>query len=226
MKKFLLGLSMLALASVSFALPMYGTMSDTGDETFYLDDLGGVATNSLFEIKLENAGYANQNAFGIYQVNSGNGVGTLGTSVNHLELFSGTDQVGYAAKLSWDTTTDMVSLEKSTDGIIYSAVATALGLTVNHNDFGFYLDTPDGVWFSETAYNSDGIDHMVAFNAGAIDSWAFAWEDLRGGGDRDYNDFVLLADDILPSQQSVDTPATLMLMGMGLVGLAGFKRRK
>jgi len=224
--KYLMMFCMLALASVSFAGPMYGTMSDTGDETFYLDDLGGAATNSLFEIKLESAGYANDNAFGIYQINSGNAVGTLGTSVNYLELFSGADQVGYAAKLSWDTATDMVSLEKSTDGIIYSAVATALGLTVNHNDFGFYLDTPDGIWFSETAYNSDGVDHMVAFNAGAIDSWAFAWEDLRGGGDRDYNDFVLLADDLLPSQQSVDAPATLMLMGMGLVGLAGLKRRK
>ena len=222
--KYLMTALLMAFAISAHAYPMYGTMSDTGDETFYLDDLGGVATNSLFEIKLENAGYANSNAFGIYQINSGVGVGTLG-GVNYLELFEGADDVGYAAKLSWNTSTNAVSLQKSTDGIIYNSVAIALGLTVNHNDFGFYLDTPDGVWFSETKYNSDGVDHMVAFNAGAIDSWAFAWEDLRGGGDRDYNDFVLLADDILPSQ-SVDAPASLLLMGLGLIGLAGLKRKQ
>ena len=224
--KYLFMLLMAISINVS-ATPMYLTNSDTGFETFYLDDLGGSATNSLFEIKLESAGYANDNTFGIYQIDSGNAIGTLGTSVNFLELFSGTDDVGYAAKLSWDTTTDVLSLQKSSDGIVYNAVAIALGLTINHNDFGFYLDTPDGVWFSETKYNSDGVDHMVAFNAGDVDSWALAWEDLAGGGDEDYNDFVLLADDILPVK-SVPEPGILALMGFGLVGLgiAGSKREE
>ena len=216
---------MLAMSSIAAAAPIYMGAHDTGDETFYLDDLGGIATNSLFEIKLESAGYANTNSFGIYQIDSGVGVGTLGTSVNYLELFSGIDDVGYAAKLSWDTLTDTVTLQKSSDGIIYNSVALALGLTVNHNDFGFYLDTLDGTWFSQTALNVDGIDHMVAFNAGAVDSWIFAWEDLYGGGDRDYNDFVVLADDILPSQ-AVPEPMPLALMGIGLIGLGIVKRRR
>ena len=226
MKKLIIAAFMLALSSITFAEPIYMGVADLGDETFFLDDVGGLDTNSLFEIKLESAGYADDNSFGIYQIGAGEGIGTLGLSINVLELFSGADDVGYAAKLSWDTLTDSVSLQKSSDGIIYNSVALALGLTVDHNDFGFYLDTPDGTWFSQTALNVDGIDHMVAFNAGAVDSWIFAWEDLSGGGDRDYNDFVVLADDILPSVNEVPEPGSLALMLGGLVGLAGFTRRR
>lgn len=228
MNKFISILVLAFMTSWVMAGPMYLTNTDDGAETFYLDDLGGAATNSLFEIKLESAGYANNNSFGIYQIGAGEGVGTLGLSVNFLELFSGSDGIGHAAKLSWNTLTDSISLSKSTDGIIYNAVAVTAGLTLDHTDFGFYLDTPDGLWFSQTALNLDGIDHMVAFEAGAIDSWILAWEDLYGGGDQDYNDFVLLADDVLPVRpRAVPEPSMVSLLGLGLVGM-GFvtSRRK
>ena len=221
----------LSFSANSYAIPFTTNLgADLGHEKFYLDDLGGAATNSLFEIKVENAGNALNNSLGIYQVNSGVGVNSMGTSVNWLNLFDGSDGVNTVAKLSWDLLTDTVSLKKSFDGIFFSDVALG-ALTINHGNgsgdgFGFFLNTGTDIFFSETAYNADGVDHMVALQAGASDSFILAWEDLPGGGDNDYNDFVMLADDILPQVEQVPEPMPLALMGLGLIGLAGLKRRK
>lgn len=50
--------------------------------------------------------------------------------------------------------------------------------------------------------------------------YILAWEDLAGGGDRDYQDFVAVVQDIAP----VPLPTPVLLLISGLVGLAGVSR--
>ena len=50
------------------------------------------------------------------------------------------------------------------------------------------------VWTDSVKRNSDGIQHMVAFSSPNSPYLVMSFEDLAGGGDRDYNDVVFAVD--------------------------------
>ena len=87
--------------------------------------------------------------------------------------------------------------------------------------FGFYLDSNNtGTKLSTlNASNSDGVDHALIFKTNK--GYTVAFEDIVGGGDRDYEDLV--AD--VKGGGAAYAPATIILLATGLLGLAGFRKK-
>lgn len=76
-------------------------------------------------------------------------------------------------------------------------------------------------WYSDTSMNVDGQVHMGSYGSGVIN---IGFEDLYGGGDRDYNDMIATFYNI----SAVPEPETYMmlLIGLGLiVGSARYRSR-
>lgn len=83
-------------------------------------------------------------------------------------------------------------------------------------DYGFYIKV-NGEFFTTENGGAPGFQHFAVFSEGS--SYWIGMEDFHGGSDFDYNDIIVK---ITP----VPEPATMLLLGSGLIGLAGYARRR
>lgn len=146
--------------------------------------------------------------------------------------FKGSD-AGYTSTLSFEGR-DLFS-NRDTAGMTVNlgnfAAGTALNFQLLVHDTGNTFSTGMG------ALNPDGIAHTLVTDLGN-GTTQVGWEDLLGGGDRDYNDLVFdfsnttTEGDEIPGSEDPGKlianpePSTMILFGSGLLGLGAWRLRK
>ena len=92
----------------------------------------------------------------------------------------------------------------------------------------FVRNTGLNFFSGDLSRNSDGLPHALAVTTLLQDGsylTTVGFEDLRGGGDKDYNDFMFSLTNVVDPPARVPEPSVLLLLGCGLAGLY-FQRRK
>jgi len=152
---------------------------------------GAAGSNATFTLEMEIAGYAAQNGIGIYNASQANPSMFL--------VFPGAATAGWYATCAFSAGGHMtVSL--------YDNTHTLQGVTnysgVDENDFGFYLQGPGGLFFSQDYRNPGGNPQMVTY-AGTgqyTGEWWECFEDLPyASSDVDFQDAIVLLQAIQPT---------------------------
>jgi hypothetical protein len=151
-----------------------------------------VSNNSTFTIQVELAGFAASNNYGLY--NAGAAVPAL------YQVFPGAAAPGWFAVASFRTLPTRVVVNLFDNNVSFVGQNTYLG--ADKNDFGFYLDGPGGLFYTQDSRNAGGLAQALTFSGTGVNSgsWWLCWEDLpRASSDGDYDDAVLFLESVNPT---------------------------
>src|SRR6266487_4135377 len=144
-----------------------------------------VSNNSTFTIQVELAGNAASNTLGLYNASL--------VAPPLYQVFPGAATNGWFAVASFRTAPVRVVVNLFDNNAAFVGQTTYLG--ADRNDFGFYLQGPGGLFFTQDARNPGGSAQALTYAGTGINSgsWWLCWEDLSpaGGSDRDFDDCVM-----------------------------------
>jgi len=158
-----------------------------------------------------------------------------------LKVLAGTGDViatfrGHTADFSDDLYLDLGAFGPSIEDVfVFNNQAATLGDTENLGSFTpgtellFRLhvnNTGNDFFTGPASRNSDGIAHALVDLVLFPGETFVGFEDLLGGGDRDFDDIMYSFSNTSTSTAPIPEPATIALLGIGLVGLAGAEVRR
>ena len=202
----------------NIGLSNYNVVDDQHPAAIFTHTASGGSTASFL---VEFAGWSDVNEVGIYDYNRS----TMAT------IFTGNATSGWKALITFYDDYIMVDIKMDNGTTISSTKYDDFGDT-----FGFYIKSPNSIFYSEDDKNPNEEAHVLVYRGdgssyiddntygsgmeGTFDSfeWILAFEDAT---DFDYNDAVILVESIEP----VPEPATMLLVGAGLLGIGFVGRR-
>ena len=127
---------------------------------------------------------------------------------------------------------DKVLNNKTTANGTEVTVGTGAGQINAGDQLVFYINSPDGLFASIASYSDDKVNHgyVTTYTGGnfGIPAGLFVGlEDLKGGGDLNYNDDTFVFTGVsAPSIAATPEPGSLALLGTGTLSLLGMARRR
>jgi len=151
-----------------------------------------VSNNSTFTVQVELGGNAASNMVGLYN-------GTLAAPPLY-QVFPGAASAGWFAVASFRTAPIRVVVNLFDS--FANLVGTSTYLGADANNFGFYLNGPGGLFWTQDSRNPGGAAQALSFFGTGANSgqWWICFEDtsVGAGSDRDYDDAVLFMESISP----------------------------
>jgi hypothetical protein len=158
-----------------------------------------VSNNATFTLMIELAGNAPANNLGIY-----NG-GAVGAPPLY-QVFPGAASAGWFATCSFRNAPVRVVVNLFDDNAAFQGQNTYLG--ADASNFGYYLDGPGGLFYTQDARNAGGDPQALTYAGTGNNSgqWWLCFEDLPfAGSDHDFEDAVLFLESVNPTPVSKTT---------------------